>query len=383
MRVLGIESSCDDTAASVVTGEGLVLSDTRHSQQKEMLEKYGGVYPKEAAVGHLKHIEGVVQSALSEAECRIDDIDLVAVTSGPGLAPCLAVGLTKAKELARIHNKPLMCINHLEAHALTSRLIDPNLQFPFLVLLVSGGNCQLVLAKGVDRYYRLGKTLDDAPGEALDKTARVLDIETDDCKGGLAVEQAAKRAELRGLPKVLFKEPMVRHRNCNFSFAGLKSALRRKKKLYADTLCEDDLNETKREREIRTREYHDTLAAGFQDAVLDHVVRRTARALVYTKHKMGINVTSLVMSGGVAANSELRKRISGVLDTKGVALVCPPVNMCTDNAVMIAWTAVERCKAGLEVEWDSDAAQLIRFHPDWPLGDDISNDVANARLKAW
>ncbi|KNC76201.1 hypothetical protein SARC_11290 [Sphaeroforma arctica JP610] len=414
MRVLGIESSCDDTAASVVCGDGVVLSDARHSQQKEMSELYGGVYPKAAALGHAKYIDRVVEKALVDASCTLADIDLVAVTIGPGLAPCLSVGLGKAKELVKLHDIPLMCINHLEAHALTARLIDQTLEFPFMVLLVSGGNCQLVLAEGVDEYRRLGQTLDDAPGEAFDKTARILKIESSDIKGGVAVERASERARARGDAPVKFNEPMIRRRDCNFSFSGLKTNLRRKVKLYAEAqfngtdACNAGEEHTQTvhsaehstggdyidhahtddtfvsaDKKIKQQQYHDALAAGFQDAVFDQIVRRSARALLYADKKLGLQVKSVVISGGVAANSELRRRMTTMLRERDVALACPPIALCTDNAVMIAWAAIERCKAGVPVEGDSEQAQSIRFHPDWPLGSDISKAVAAANMKAW
>ncbi|MCF1505242.1 tRNA (adenosine(37)-N6)-threonylcarbamoyltransferase complex transferase subunit TsaD [Afifella sp. H1R] len=332
--VLGIETSCDETAASVVTrgpdGKGKILSNAVFSQIAEH-SAFGGVVPEIAARAHVEALDGIIAAALADADKRLCDVDAIAVTSGPGLIGCLLVGVTTARALAAAAGLPLLGINHLEGHALTPVLTD-DVAFPYLLLLVSGGHTQLVAVEGYGCYRRLGSTIDDALGEAFDKTAKLLGL---GYPGGPEVEKRA----LRGNPgRFNLPRPLLGTKGCDFSFSGLKTALR----IKAETLV--PLSET----DI------DDLCAGFQAAVAAIVAERTAHALTLQPWN------ALVVAGGVAANRAVRSALSDLADKAGIAFVAPRSDLCTDNAAMIAWAGLMRLSAG-------EAVEEIVARPRWPL----------------
>ena len=341
MIILGLESSCDETAAALVTGDRQVLAH-RLAGQEEAHRPYGGVVPEIAARAHVEALEPLVAAALADAGVALADVDAVAATAGPGLIGGVMVGLVTGKALAHAAGKPLIAVNHLEGHALSARLSDPDLDFPYLLLLVSGGHCQLLLVEGVARYRRLATTIDDAVGEAFDKTAKLLGL---GFPGGPAVERAA----LAGDPgAVALPRPLKGSAEPHFSFAGLKSAVAR---AAGDYSAED-------------------LAASFQAAVVDCLVDRTERALERTGE-----ITALVVAGGVAANAAIRAALADLAAARGLRFVAPPLWLCTDNAAMIAWAGVERFAAGLTDPLDVPA------RPRWPL-DPSAEAVRGAGVKA-
>ena len=339
LTVLGIETSCDETAAAVVRGmppgPGLVLSNIIASQF-DAHRPYGGVVPEIAARAHAELIDGVVEEALGKAGVALSDVDAIAVTAGPGLVGGVAVGLTMAKALALAADKPLVALNHLEAHALTARLLG-GVAYPYLLLLVSGGHCQLLVCRGVGRYRRLGTTIDDAVGEAFDKTAKMLGL---GFPGGPAVERAA----MSGDPsKFRLPRPMAGAEGYDFSFSGLKSAVRRHVEVT----------------ELSDQAVAD-LAASFQRAAVEALISRTEAALGGPEVREE-GVGTLVVAGGVAANAVLAEALRRLADRFGVRLVVPPPALCTDNAAMIAWAGLERFAMGLHDQLDVPARAR------WPL----------------
>ena len=352
MIVLGIETSCDETAAAVVRDDGEVLSDIVFSQLAEH-RPYGGIVPEIAARAHLQAIDGLVLDAMRQANVGFADLDAVAATGGPGLIGGVIVGMMTAKAVAAVHGKPLIAVNHLEGHALTARLTD-GIEFPYLLLLVSGGHCQLLIVEGVGRYTRLGTTIDDAVGEAFDKTAKMLGLAF---PGGPEIERAAARGDPTrfDLPR-----PMKGRPGCDFSFSGLKTAARR----HIDTLPPGLLP---------AADVAD-LAAGFQAAVAEVMADRcgNAIALFRDRHPKG---QCLVIAGGVAANTALRDRLAALAETADLRLVSPPPRLCTDNAVMIAWAGVERYRLGLTDGLD------FAPRPRWPL-DPTAPRAIGAGVKA-
>lgn len=341
MLILGLESSCDETAAAIVTGDRQVLAHRLAGQESEH-RPYGGVVPEIAARAHVEALEPLVEAALADAGMRLADVDAVAATAGPGLIGGVMVGLVTGKALAHAVGKPLVAVNHLEGHALSPRLADPDLAFPYLLLLVSGGHCQLLLVEGVGRYRRLATTIDDAAGEAFDKTAKLLGL---GFPGGPAVERAALAGNPRAVP---LPRPLLRSPEPHFSFAGLKAAVAR---VVGDYPPED-------------------IAASFQAAVVDCLIDRTRRALARAD-----GATALVVAGGVAANSAVRGALSTLADDHGLRFVAPPLWLCTDNAAMIAWAGVERFAAGLTDPLDTPARAR------WPLDPD-AEAVRGAGVKA-
>jgi N6-L-threonylcarbamoyladenine synthase len=314
-RILGLESSCDETAAALVAGDRAILSH-RLAGQEAAHRPFGGVVPEIAARAHVEALVPLVEAALADAGISLADVDAVAATAGPGLIGGVMVGLVTGKALAHAAGKPLIAVNHLEGHALSPRLADPDLAFPYLLLLVSGGHCQLLLVEGVGRYRRLATTIDDAAGEAFDKTAKLLGL---GFPGGPAVEQAALAGDPRAVP---LPRPLLGSAEPHFSFAGLKSAVLRA-----------------RDAGIHRPE---DIAASFQQAVIDCLLDRTRRAIDRSPP-----VTALVVAGGVAANTAVRTALSGLADAHGLRFSAPPLWLCTDNAAMIAWAGVERHNAGL------------------------------------
>lgn len=327
--VLGIETSCDETAAAVVLrradGRGEILSDVVLSQLDEH-SAYGGVVPEIAARAHVEALDSLIAEALVRAEVRIADIDAVGATSGPGLIGGLIVGLMTGKAIARAAGKPLYAINHLEGHALTARLTD-GVSFPYLMLLVSGGHTQLVLVRGVAAYERWGTTIDDALGEAFDKTAKLLGLPY---PGGPAVEKAAAAGDPKrfNLPR-----PLVGEARLDFSFSGLKTAVRQ----TAEGLAP-----------VSDRDVAD-ICASFQRAIGRTLEDRVGRGLQRFREQFpeAGGKPALVVAGGVAANQHLRSVLQSLCDAHGFRFVAPPHRLCTDNAVMIAWAALERMALGL------------------------------------
>ncbi|MEQ8357556.1 MAG: tRNA (adenosine(37)-N6)-threonylcarbamoyltransferase complex transferase subunit TsaD [Kiloniellaceae bacterium] len=340
MTVLGIETSCDETAAAVVTAAGEIRANLVLSQIDEH-SPFGGVVPEIAARSHMDHIDRLVGDAMSEAGLAFRDLDGIAATAGPGLIGGVFVGVMTAKAIALAWDKPFLAVNHLEGHALTARLSD-DLDFPYLLLLVSGGHCQLLAVEGVGRYRRLGGTIDDAVGEAFDKTAKLLGL---GFPGGPAVEQEAAG----GNPAAFdLPRPMLGRDGLDFSFSGLKTAVRQ---------AADKAGVLNGGGEAQTRA---DLAASFQAAVGDILAERCAKALGAFAGDYAAN-GPLVVAGGVAANRFLRARLEQVAGAAGSRLVAPPIQLCTDNAAMIAWAGVERLGLGLTDPLDFAA------RPRWPL----------------
>jgi N6-L-threonylcarbamoyladenine synthase len=348
MLVLGIETTCDETAAAVIEraddGSGRILSNIVHSQIKDHAP-YGGVVPEIAARAHAERLTPLVQRVLDEAQMALSDVDAVAATAGPGLIGGVMVGLVTAKALAMASDRPLLAINHLEGHALSPRLADAELAFPYALLLVSGGHCQVLRVEGVGRYRRFATTIDDALGEAFDKTAKILGL---GFPGGPAVERLAASGDPRAVP---LPRPLAGTDEPHFSFAGLKSAVLR-------------ANDSGRYAAA-------DIAASFQQAAIDCILDRTRRALEAMD-----DISALVVAGGVAANARVRAALEGLAADRGLRFVAPPQALCTDNAAMIAWAGLERVAAGLPADPLDIAAR-----PRWPL-DPEAEAVRGAGVKA-
>jgi len=335
MIVLGIETSCDETAAAIVTLDKRILANVIHTQVDDH-QPYGGVVPEIAARNHLAYLDRVIQKALMEAAIHIDQIDAIAVTAGPGLIGGVMVGVMAAKVIAASLAKPFVAVNHLEGHALTARLSN-NVEFPFLLMLMSGGHCQILMVSGVGHYEVLGQTIDDAAGEAFDKVAKSLDL---DYPGGPQVEKLA----LQGDPKrFVLPRPLKGRGGCDFSFAGLKTAARNI--IMAG--------------EVQTDQDKADLCAGFQEAVKDCLVDRLKNALAM----ISIEFSTVVLAGGVAANQYLRSALTEVCQSAHKEFVAPPLKLCTDNAVMIAWAGIEQLRLGKSSPLD------FQPRPRWPLSE--------------
>ncbi|OMJ31322.1 tRNA (adenosine(37)-N6)-threonylcarbamoyltransferase complex transferase subunit TsaD [Sphingomonas sp. Sph1(2015)] len=341
MLILGLESSCDETAAALVTDDGRVLAH-RLLGQEAAHAPFGGVVPEIAARAHVEAMEPLVAAALADAGVTLADVDAIAATAGPGLIGGVMVGLVTGKALAHAAGKPLIAVNHLEGHALSPRLSDRELAYPYLLLLVSGGHCQLLLVEGVGRYRRMATTIDDAAGEAFDKTAKLLGL---GYPGGPRVEAAAREGNPHAVP---LPRPLKGSAEPHFSFAGLKSAVARAIGHYSP----------------------EDIAASFQQAVVDCLLDRTRRALANVPP-----VTALVVAGGVAANGVIRGALEGLAAEHGLRFVAPPLWLCTDNAAMIAWAGVERFREGLTDPLDTPARAR------WPL-DQAAEAVRGAGVKA-
>jgi N6-L-threonylcarbamoyladenine synthase len=350
--VLGIETSCDETGVALVDAERRVLAELLNSQL-ERHAPYGGVVPEIAARAHVEILDVLIERAMREAGVTFRDLAGVAATAGPGLIGGLLVGLITAKAIAAVHRLPLLAINHLEAHALTARFTN-RLDFPYLLLLVSGGHCQLLVVEGVGRYRRLGTTLDDALGEAYDKAAKMLGL---GFPGGPAVERAARTGDPTRFP---LPRPMLGQPGCNFSFSGLKTALRQTvERLGPAALAPPLLND---------------LCASFQAAAADVLLDRTRRAAALFRADYP-NATTLVVAGGVAANAHLRACLAKLAEELDLRLLVPPPALCTDNGVMVAWAGLERLALGLT----DDLAAPARAR--WPL-DPAAEPVSGAGVKA-
>lgn len=350
--VLGIETSCDETAAAVVArspdGRGRILSNIVLSQT-EAHAAFGGVVPEIAARAHVEALDGIVRAALSDAGVGLSGLDAVAATAGPGLIGGVLVGLTTAKAIAYATRKPLVAVNHLEGHALTARLTD-GIDFPYLLLLVSGGHTQIVRVDGVGDYTRLGTTIDDALGEAFDKTAKLLGL---GYPGGPKVEAAARTGDPT---RFALPRPMAGRPQPDFSFSGLKTAVRNEA-ASAAPLSPGDVAD---------------LCAAFQAAAADVVADRVRVAFSH----FGRSDPTLVVAGGVAANGAIRARLADVCARQGARLVVPPPALCTDNGAMIAWAGLERLALGLVDPLDAPARAR------WPLDGRSAAVVGRGRLGA-
>jgi N6-L-threonylcarbamoyladenine synthase len=347
MLVLGIETTCDETAAAVVErgpdGRGRILSNVVLSQIGEHAA-FGGVVPEIAARAHVEAIDAIIAEAMHQAGCTIESLSGIAAAAGPGLIGGVIVGLTTAKSIALVTGKPLIAVNHLEAHALTARLTD-HTPFPYCLFLASGGHTQILAVRGVGDYVRLGTTMDDAIGEAFDKTAKLLGL---GYPGGPLVEQEARA----GNPgRFALPRPMQHRKEADFSLSGLKTALRLEAEAIAPLSNEDVAD----------------LCASFQQAVVDVVYDRLRAGLKLFRESCGAP-TALVAAGGVAANQAIRAVLQKLAGEAGIGLVLPPMELCTDNGAMIAWAGAERLALGLTD--GLDVAPKAR----WPL-----DEVAAAR----
>jgi N6-L-threonylcarbamoyladenine synthase len=355
--VLGIETSCDDTGVALVDGERRVLAQVLRGQL-ERHAPYGGVVPEIAARAHVEILDHLIARVMAEAGLAFRELAGVAATAGPGLIGGLLVGLITAKAIAAAHRLPLLAINHLEGHALTARLIlgpgPDGLDFPYLLLLVSGGHCQLLAVLGVGRYRRLGTTLDDALGEAFDKAAKMLGL---GFPGGPAVERAARTGDPT---RFALPRPMLGQPGCNFSFSGLKTALRQTIERLGPPALEPPLR--------------DDLCASFQAAVADVLLDRTRRAAELFREDYPEG-DALVVAGGVAANAYLRACLAGLAEEQGLRLIVPPPTLCTDNGAMIAWAGLERLALGLTDDLTAPARAR------WPL-DPAAEPAPGAGVKA-
>lgn len=338
MKILAIETSCDETAVAVINDSKQILSHIVLSQLEEHAP-YGGVVPEIAARSHMEHLERLIKEAMQQAGLHFGDIDAVAATGGPGLIGGVIVGVMMAKAIAAVTGKPFIAVNHLEGHALTVRLTN-DVPFPFLLLLVSGGHCQILSVEGVGNYKRLGTTLDDALGEAFDKVAKMLGL---GYPGGPLVEHYATQ----GNAKIFrFPQPLKGREGCDFSFSGLKTAVKRE----VDNIGFAHLTEQNRA----------DICASFQKTAGDIIEDRMRHAICHYKtlHPTSVH---LVVAGGVAANNYLRAKLSTLAEEYGMMLIAPPLHLCTDNAAMIGWAAIERLQLG-----KSDS---LDFEPRarWPL----------------
>src|SRR5215471_20657790 len=342
LTVLGIETSCDETAASVVRGlppgPGEILSSVVLGQVAEH-RPYGGVVPEIAARAHVELLDGVIERALSEAGVTLGDVDAVAATAGPGLIGGVMVGLVSAKALALSLGKPLIAVNHLEAHALSARL-SAGVEFPFLLLLISGGHCQLMAGEGVGRYRLYGATIDDAVGEAFDKTAKLLGLPY---PGGPQIEALAKQGRARRFP---LPRPMLGREGADFSFSGLKTAVR----------------QIVKEKPLGDQDKAD-VAASFQAAVVEVMADRVRSAMQTFRTAFGsLNVEyGFVAAGGVAANRAIRSALQQLCNQEGFKLALPPAELCTDNGAMVGWAGLERLASGRSDRLDAQPRAR------WPL----------------
>ena len=340
--ILGLESSCDDTAAALVTSDRQILAQTVVGQN-EAHRPFGGVVPEIAARAHVEILPDLIRQVLLEAGKSIGDVDAIAATAGPGLIGGVMVALLAGKGLALGTGKPLIAVNHLEGHALSPRLVDPDLGFPYLLLLVSGGHCQLLEVEAVGQYRRLATTIDDAAGEAFDKAAKLLGLPY---PGGPAIEELEAEGDPAAVP---LPRPLVGSGEPHFSFAGLKSAV---------------------QRAVASGSYNPAdIAASFQRAVVDCLVDRTRLALERS------DAPALVVAGGVAANRAIRMALQQLADDQGRQFSVPPGWLCTDNAAMIAWAGAERFGQGLVDALDAPARAR------WPL-DPVADKVRGAGVKA-
>ena len=340
--ILGIESSCDETAASIISendqGNPIVLSNIV-SSQVDIHKEFGGVVPELAARSHIEKIDWIVQKAIDDSGKNIEEIDAIASTAGPGLIVCLSVGLSFGKAFAASLNKPFIAVNHLEGHALSPKL-NSKLDYPYLLLLISGGHSQYLSVKNLSKYKRLGTTIDDALGEAFDKTAKLLGIEF---PGGPQIEVFAKKGDPNKyeLPKPIFNKG-----GCNLSFAGLKTAI------------------LKISKEIKTDQEKFDLAASFQKTIIEILYKKTKIAFTEFEEQVKPKEKKFVVAGGVAANKVIRNMLIKLCEEKNYKAIFPPIELCGDNAAMIAMVGLEKFKLKQFDKLDYPAK------PRWPLDED-------------
>ena len=339
--VLGIESSCDETAVALVAADRRIIAQ-RVASQDDAHRPYGGVVPEIAARAHAERIAPMVAEVMDEAGMELADLSAIAATAGPGLIGGVMVGLVSAKALAMAGDVPLIAINHLEGHALSPRLVDAELEFPYLLLLVSGGHCQILRCEAVGQYRRLATTIDDAVGEAFDKTAKILRL---GFPGGPAVEKLAREGDPKAVP---LPRPLVGGKEPHFSFAGLKSAVLRAHDSGKYSTAD--------------------IAASFQQAAIDCLTDRLERAIATSGH-----APALVVAGGVAANASVRAALEALADCHAMRFVAPPPRLCTDNAAMIAWAGCERLGQNDPLDY--------KARPRWPL-DPEAEPARGAGVKA-
>ncbi len=343
--ILGIETSCDETSVAIVTSERKIIAHEIYSQI-ETHKQYGGVVPEIAAREHLDRLDDIIKNVMEQAKIDYQDLDVVAATSGPGLIGGVMVGMMAGKTIAATYNKPFVAVNHLAAHVLTPRLSE-DIHFPYLALLVSGGHTQFLLVRDVDDMVELGTTIDDALGEAFDKTAKMMGLPY---PGGPFIEKLAHNCEDKlaavarfPLPKPLYKKP-----NCNFSFSGLKTAIAR----HIQSMPEGDIGASDAQ----------DLAYAFQDTIVEIIKDRLSRALDAAHHENGSALSQMVIVGGVAANRAIYNAIQNVASQKNISCVTPPLKLCTDNGAMIAWAGWELYNKGISHPLSFPAK------PRWPLG---------------
>lgn len=343
MIVLGIETSCDETAVAVIAGDKTVMANLVLSQIEEH-RAFGGVVPEIAARAHMDHLDTLIAAAMQDAGIGFKDLTGIAATCGPGLIGGVMVGMMAGKAIAAAHSLPFVAVNHLEAHALTPRLTN-NLEFPYLLLLVSGGHTQILVAKDVGKYKRLGTTIDDALGECFDKAAKLMGLPN---PGGPHVERAAMACtdHAAALKKFPLPVPMKGREGCDFSFSGLKTAVRQ----HVEKLPEGKLD------------YADVAALcySFQETAAQIVIDRCTNAIALFKQQYK-DGNAIVVSGGVAANKRIRKALQDLSNSGGLEFVAPPLELCSDNGAMIAWTGIERLKKNMIDPLD------IAARPRWPL----------------
>ena len=349
MIVLGIETSCDETAAAVVTDNREIRSNIVLSQLEEHVV-YGGVVPEIAARAHLEHLDNVIRAALNDASMTIDELDGIAATCGPGLIGGVMIGMMSAKAIAAAKNIPFVGINHLEGHALTPRLTE-NIEFPYLLLLVSGGHTQILVAEDVGVYKRWGTTLDDAAGECFDKSAKLMGLPY---PGGPNVEKIAQNCTNAdaAITRFPLPTPMKGRKNCDFSFSGLKTAVR----THVDKLPDGDLDPS----DIAALSY------AFQNKVADILVDRCKNAIeqFLTEYEQTTKTPTLVVCGGVSANKTICTALETLTATYGMKLSAPPLSLSGDNGAMIAWAGIERLQRGQNDPLD------FKARPRWPLDPD-------------
>ncbi len=358
MLVLGIESSCDETAAAIVNDKKEILGQALLSQEEH--KAFGGVVPEIAARAHLEHIDEIISTCVKRAGISLNDLDAIAAASGPGLIGGVVVGVMAAKALALALNKPFVAVNHLEGHALCAR-ISNDVEYPYLLLLVSGGHCQILIVKNVGEYERLGTTIDDAAGEAFDKVAKMLGL---GYPGGPLIE---KRAAVGDEKRFSLPRPLLASADCNLSFSGLKTAVR---KLIESYSPDGDIEHA----DIPSQDVAD-ICACFQYTATDCLVRKLKRAIGIFKSKYPEG-KNLVVSGGVAANTYLRGKLKELADENGLIFAAPPIRFCTDNGVMIAWAGLERFRAGYQNELD------FKPRPRWPLDENAPKAAGAGGVKA-
>ncbi|MBR3510913.1 MAG: tRNA (adenosine(37)-N6)-threonylcarbamoyltransferase complex transferase subunit TsaD [Alphaproteobacteria bacterium] len=348
MLCLGIESSCDETSAAIVDNDRNILAHIIYSQIPEH-QKYGGVVPELAARAHILAVDEVIRLTLERAGKTIDDIDVIAATAGPGLIGGVLIGWMAATGIANAKNKPLVAVNHLEGHALVPRLqaasatdsaTNIDVEFPYLLMLASGGHCQILLVHGVGKYELIGQTLDDSAGEAYDKIAKMLGL---GYPGGPIVD---KRAQIGDMKRFAFPRPLCDKPGCDFSFSGIKTAAR----MMLDKTPESDIND----------QFINDFCASFQAAVVDCIINRLTNALK-DKRVKSVAPKTMVVAGGVAKNSAIRSAMEKLANKFNMQFAAPPMSLCTDNGAMIAWAGIENYKIGNIVK------EPVAPRPRWPL----------------